>query len=780
MVDLLKQRAAGLRDAIVRGELADLPSALQAELTRDIGNYYSAFAAVGPFSALIAIAAAIAARSAVALAFAGIALLGLALVVRACRDVARQNHGRARADSPSLPRLETRFVAGSVLVSAGLGGITTAILVQSSLLIAQAVVMMVTLGVLAIANGSGPGRPQVARVQLFVIAWPVGVALILCWPQPWGVAAGVGLLAFSALCVLMAQRSFAIRMELLAGREAQAAERARLDSAVQNLGQAVAVLDNGLNVVVINRTALGLLGIDAINTADPPLFSDLLAMAPAFRTSAIDRERFFDNARLLVAARQPFNAVMRRDDDRIIDLDCQPMPDAGWVITLRDSTGERNAIAELNREMRRCPVTGLPNRRAVMEELERRLAAGDSLALLVIDLDGFKQINDRHGHALGDRLITRIGFRLRTVEPGLFTARLGSDEFAVLLPAANADAALALAGRMLDTLEQTALFGEAEVQIGAGIGVAIAPEDGRDAEALLRAADLALLAAKAQPGSHICRFLPQLQAQAARAASVDVRVRRGLRDGRIDVAYQPLIDLASGRAVAIEALARWQGGDGFDPIAPGEFVRVAEARGLVGTLRRLVMDRAVPLAVRLDPDMNLWISASVADLREPGMVDEILADLARAGLAPQRLALEITETSLMADERACLANLARLVALGVGVAMDDFGSGFSSLDRLRRLPINALKISQSLLSGAPGNAAAADIFRIAADLGHSLGLMLVAEGVETRAELDLARAAGIHRVQGFALAAPVAEADLPEAIAQAERAAAAGLLRAAS
>ena len=270
-----------------------------------------------------------------------------------------------------------------------------------------------------------------------------------------------------------------------------------------------------------------------------------------------------------------------------------------------------------------------------------------------------------------------------------------------------------------------------------------------------------------------------MKLQSARTAGIDVRVRAALRAGRLNVAFQPLIDLASSRVVAVEALARWQP-DGGEDITPDELVAVAEARGLISTLRRLVLDQAAAVVAALDQSTNLWINASVNDLRQPGMVDEILAELARAGLPTNRFALEVTETALMTDESACLANLAQLKALGVGVAMDDFGSGFSSLDRLRRLPINALKISGSLLAGAPGDPAAADIFRLAASLGHSLDLTVVAEGVESQAELDMARAAGIQRVQGFALSPPVPAERIPEAIAAAEAAARAGLrLRAA-
>lgn len=768
------QQVALLRDRMLRGQGPSLSPALQAELTRDLGNYFLSFLLAGPVAAFLAIAVAVTVNSMAAIFFAGVALAGFGFNIAAC------NAARAGPTTAQLAGIETRFVIGTIIVSIGLGGIGCAVLSQSASLIAEAIMVMVTLAFLGVANGFGPGRPQVAGLQLAIIAVPMAASLAIYWPQPWGIGAGVGMLVYGTLCLSMAQQSFQNRVQMLVGREAQAAERLRLDSAVQHLGQAVAVLDGDLRVVVINRTALDLLGCDVIDPAEPPLFSELLATAPLMRTAQINRERFLDNATMLVAARQPFSAVLRLDDDRALDLDCQPIPGAGWVITLRDTSGERNAIAELNREVRRCPVTGLPNRRAFLEEVQQRLAANERFTLLMLDLDGFKQVNDRHGHATGDRVITRVGFRLRTAEIGLFAARLGGDEFAVLLADDSEDAAQALARRLIATIDQPAVFGEAEVQVGAAIGIAMAPHDADALEDLLRAADLALLSAKTQPGSHVCRFTRDLKQQSARAAGIDARVRAALRAGRIDVAYQPLVDLPTGRVVAMEALARWQP-DGLEDVSPEELVAVAEARGLIGTLRRLVLDKAVPVIAAIDGTTSLWINASVTDLRQPGMVDEILTELERAGLPSQRLSMEVTESALMTDEAACLANLAQLIAHGVGVAMDDFGSGFSSLGRLRRLPINALKISRSLLQGAPTDAAAADIFRVAANLGHSLNLMLVAEGVESRAELDLTRAAGIHRVQGFGLSPPVPAMLIPQAIAAAEAAARAGLpLRAAS
>lgn len=751
----------------------ELPPSLQAEMTRGLGNYFLSFAIAGPVAAILAVATALSVKSLPALFFAGLAMAGFAFVIFACLAV------READPDLDLEEAETRYVLGTIIVAVGLGGIVTTVLGQPSPLVVQSVVVMVALATLGAANGTGPGRPLIALAQFVAISLPIAISLFRHWPAPWGVGAGAGMLVFGLLCVAMARRAYAAHTELLLAREAQAAERQRLETAVHTLSQAVTILDADTRVVAMNRSALQLLGVAPINPANPPSFAEMLADAPNLQTAASNREEFLGHAAMLVGMRQPFNAAMHLNDNRIIDLECQPVPGGGWVTVMRDSTGERNAIAELNREIRRCPVTGLPNRRAFLEALDQRLVRGDGFSLLLVDLDGFKQVNDRYGHAMGDRVITRVGFRLRTADPGLFASRLGGDEFAILADGGDAETAMTLARLLIEAVDQPARFGDAEIQVGAAVGVAISPGNGIEGEDLLRAADLALLSAKGHPGSHAVLFTPELKLLSARNAGVDSRVRSALRAGNIDVAYQPLIDLETGNVVALEALARWQP-DGGEAVAPDELVRIAEARGLVGMLRKLVLEQSAAVVAGLGRPMNLWINASVHDLRLPGMVDDVLAELDRAGLPPHRLALEVTETALMIDEDACRSNIERLIELGVGVAMDDFGSGFSSLDRLRRLPINALKISGSLLSGAPGQTAAADIFRVAASLGHSMDLMLVAEGVETREELELARAAGIHRVQGFALSPPVPASRIPEAIAAAEAAASVGLrLRAA-
>ena len=741
-----------------------LPERLRFEFTRELGAYFLPFLLAGLVAAILAVATAVAVRSTLAMFFAGLGLAGFAFIVMACHDARRV------LNEDELEETEARYGLGVTVVAAGVGGIVVAVLTADAPLIVQAMVVMVALAVLGGSSGARRGRPELALVQALCVSLPTAVAVGLRWPVPWGIATAIGVATFGLFSVAVARRAYLGQVALLQAREDQRGERSRMRVALENLGQAVAVLDGGLKVVMINRSALDMLGLDKVNEQAPPRFDELLSSAPNLVKASDSREEVLAHADLMATARQPFNGVLHLNDDRMVDLECLPIPDGGWVAMLRDSTGERHAIAELNREIRRCPLTGLPNRRGFLEELDRRLTRGDVFALLIVDLDGFKQVNDRHGHSVGDRMITRIGFRLRTADPALYAARLGGDEFAVLAEIDSGDDAVALARRLVDTIDVPARFGEAEVQVGAAIGVAMAPDDGMLPETLLRAADLALLAAKTQPGNQIRLFTPDLLEKSAYTANLEARVRSALRGGRVDVAYQPLVDLVTGKVVAVEALARWRD-DGGDMVSPDQLVAIAEARGLVSDLRRLVLAEAAATMAAVDRSLGLWVNASVHDLRQPGMVAEVMAALATVGLEPTRLALEVTETALMTDEDGCHANLTALNALGITVAMDDFGAGFSSLDRLRRLPINALKISGSLLHGAADDRLAADIFRMAASLGKALGLMLIAEGVESEAELTLARSTGINRAQGFALAPPVPADQLREAIASAENAA---------
>ncbi|WP_353216532.1 EAL domain-containing protein [Sandarakinorhabdus sp.] len=735
-----------------------------AEFTQALGGYYTPFLIAAPGASAVGIAIAVSVGTALAIGFAAVGLVGAAFVLFACREAQRP------LSAGKQPWVEARYVLGAVISSAGLGGVLLSVLAADAPMVVQTIVVMMALAVVGIANGSGSGRPKVAAAKALCLGVPMAAAIAVKWPWPWGPVAGAGVLIYGILCIIIARRSFDIQIELLRARERNRAERERMEVAVAHMNQAMAILDADLRLLVINQRALELLGLESLDLAVAPDFAELLVSAPNMANAVGERDEFLARASLLAAARQQFNTVVRLNDKRMIDLEFVPVPGGGWVSVLRDNTSENNAIAQLQQELRRCPLTGLPNGRALFEEVERRLADGRPVCLMMINLDGFALVNDQFGHAMGDRMLRRIGFRLRTADGGLFAAKLAGDRYGVIADIADAGAAEALGRRLIATVDAPAHFDEAQVQVGAAVGYAMAPADAGHAEPLLRAANLAFAAAESQRGSALCRFQPSMLEQSVQNAGIQVRVRAALRAGNIDVAYQPIVELVTAKVLSVEALVRWPN-DGSEAITAETLAAIADAHGQAGRLRQLVMAKATKAVAALPGAINLWLNVSVLDLKDGSIVDDVAAAMADAGLPISRLVLEITETALMTDVAACEHTLDRLRALGARVAMDDFGAGFSSLDRLRRLPINALKISGSLLAGAGDDPIAGRVFRLAAGLGQVMNLIVVAEGVETSRDLDLVRFCGIQHVQGFAFSPPVAAAELPDAIARAETAA---------
>jgi len=739
----------------------ELPESLRLEFTRSLGPALVPFLFGGSVAAILAIAISFYTENSLALFFSVLALIGFGLVVSAC------NAARRPVEDDILRQIELRYSLGAVLASTALGGIVLAIVTAGAAFIVQTLLVMVGLAALGVGAGSGPGRPRVALGQALGLGIPIALATLFGWPEPWNFMSFFGVLAYTIAILLMSNRSYIAQSSMLRAREQQRAERLRINTALRHLSQPIVMLDQELHIMLVNPSALRILGLPEQNEQPWPRFSEFLAQSPNLASASGNQDEFLGHAALLMAASQPFNGVLRLNDGRMVDLECIPVPGVGWVAILRDTTGEYNAIAELNRELRRCPLTGLPNRRAFMEELERRLGNDEPVSLLAIDLEGFKQINERHGRAVGDRILTRVGFRLRTAEPSLFVARISGDEFAVLVADNDAAQAMRLARSLLASIDIPARFGEAEVIMSAAIGIALAPRDGMLADTLLDAADLALMAAKAEPSHPIQFHSPILAERSAQDAAIEAQVRSAIRQRQVLVVYQPMLDLHTGKVIAVEALARMPATTANE-IGTAEMVAIAEARGLIGNLRQQVLQQAAKVVSEYSDDISLWVNASVMDLRNPLMVDEILADLDAVGLPPTRCAVEITETALIRDEAICLANLQRLIDLGAGVAMDDFGAGFSSLHRLGRLPINALKISGTLLTGMESSPVVSGIFRAAVSLGRSMGLVVVAEGVETAAELALAHSAGAQRIQGYLLSRPVEADQLAQTIRDVE------------
>src|SRR3954447_19088175 len=435
------------------------------------------------------------------------------------------------------------------------------------------------------------------------------------------------------------------------------------------------------------------------------------------------------------------------------------------VGVITDVTRYREAEAHIRHMAHHDALTGLANRALFRERLGRALAAarrrGGPVAVLCLDLDRFKPVNDTLGHPVGDALLRAVAARLLAcVREGDTAARLGGDEFAALeAGAGQPEAAEALARRLVEALSAPYEVLGHQVVVGASVGVALAPGDGGDPDELLKRADMALYRAKADGRGTFRSFEPGTDARLQARRLLELDLRKALAAGELELHYQPLVDLRTGAVSALEALLRWRHpARGLVP--PGEFVPLAEEVGLIVPVGEWVLARACADAAGWPGGGRGAVNLSAAQFRGRELVAAVVGALAAAGLAPARLELEITETVLLRDGEATLATLRELRALGVRIAMDDFGTGYSSLGYLRSFPSDKIKIDRCFVRDLGASADCEAIVRAVTGLGGSLGIATTAEGVETEEQLERLRAEGCDEAQGFHLGRPMPAAEV--------------------
>ncbi|MBI2324149.1 MAG: EAL domain-containing protein [Chloroflexi bacterium] len=432
---------------------------------------------------------------------------------------------------------------------------------------------------------------------------------------------------------------------------------------------------------------------------------------------------------------------------------------AALVVLLSDSLRRSRGAAE--RLALYDTLTDLPNRVLFRDRVEQalRLAVRDgrSIALLLMDLDRFKEVNDTFGHHAGDLLLSQVGPQLRDeLRAGDTLARLGGDEFALLLPGASAAVASAVAERVLRALARPFIVDGQPLTVGASIGIACSPEHASDAETLLRRADVAMYVAKRGRGSWVMYALDQEEGGADRLALM-AELASAVDSDQLSLYYQPQIDAGSGRIVALEALMRWEHPvHGLVP--PDQFIPIAERSGTIHRLtERALLDAIRHARAWRDAGFDIQVSVNIStrDLLEDHMPDGVRRMLEAEGLPPERLILEITESGLMADQERAVRTVTRLRELGVGVSIDDFGTGYSSIAYLRRLSPTEVKIDRSFVAALDVDPDAEGIVRATVDIGHVLGLTVVAEGVEDAATRTRLARLGADRLQGYAVARPM-------------------------
>jgi diguanylate cyclase (GGDEF)-like protein/PAS domain S-box-containing protein len=430
---------------------------------------------------------------------------------------------------------------------------------------------------------------------------------------------------------------------------------------------------------------------------------------------------------------------------------------AAALVAAIDITERKRAETRIAHMAHHDALTTLPNRVLMRQRMEDMLAARDGghFAVLCIDLDNFKSVNDTLGHPLGDLLLQHVSNRLRgELRDGDTVARLGGDEFAVLqADAGAADTASVLAERLLAVISEPYELDGHMVAVGASIGIALASNDGSDPDRLLKQADMALYRAKGDGKGAFRFFEPEMDARVQARRRLEMDLRTALHAGELEIYYQPLVDIASGRTCAFEALLRWPHRE-RGMIPPSAFIPVAEETGLIGPLGAFVLRQACMDATHWPDDTKVAVNLSPLQFRTGNLLQTVMSALEQSGLSAHRLELEITETLLLERGDHVLATLHALRALGVRIAMDDFGTGYSSLSYLRSFPFDKIKIDRSFVRDLCSNTDSQAIVRAIVSLGSSLGITITAEGVECERDLERLRAEGCTQAQGFLFSVP--------------------------
>ncbi|HEX7791292.1 MAG TPA: EAL domain-containing protein [Afipia sp.] len=562
-------------------------------------------------------------------------------------------------------------------------------------------------------------------------------------PSEW-LALAVAVASFAVIVLALAAAALDIRDRR---RSALEADRMRdlANASVEGL-----LVCNGDMAVTVNTSFAQLVGSSPAKLADTRL--DTYVPDAAAR------------AKLFASPNEPVEADLRHTDGSTIpvELILRPINFAGQahhVLAVRNLQARKQAEQHIRYLAHHDPLTSLPNRSTFHARLDHEMAAtqtsGRKLAVLCFDLDRFKEVNDLFGHAAGDRVLQSVASRVSAILDNTCTvARLGGDEFAVLLPGLTGpEGASRLAERILEALQATRDKPAADDSVSCSIGIAIYPDDATNREALLSQADTALYRAKMEGRATYRFFEARMGAEVRNRRMLEHDLRQAAARGEFQLVYQPQEDMQTKTVVGFEALLRWTHAS-RGSISPAVFIPIAEETGAILDIGEWVLRQACREAASWSVPLTIAVNVSAIQIYNENFVQLVHQVLLETGLAPDRLELEITETALIRDLNRALTTLRRIKALGVHIAMDDFGTGYSSLSNLRAFPFDKIKIDGSFIKSVNTNTQAAIIVRAVLGLGRGLGLPVLAEGVETLAELEFLQAESCDGVQGYLVGRP--------------------------
>ena len=534
----------------------------------------------------------------------------------------------------------------------------------------------------------------------------------------------------------------------------------RLDAAVNNISQGLCMFDPQGRLVICNAPYARIYNLGEELVKPGTSLDNILGhlFDNGMHASNATAKDEYVRWRHEVIARGQYDKTVVEFGQRIILMQHHPMKDGGFVSTHEDITEQRQQEARIQHLARHDALTELPNRIQFLEEMaasEAGIDRGEKIAVLCIDLDHFKSVNDSLGHAIGDKLLKQASARLwGTTRETDVMARLGGDEFSLLLrPIEKPSDAAMIAERIVKAMSSPFQIDGHQIAIGASVGIAIAPDDGETTDVLMKNADMALYRAKSEGRSTFHFFEKDMDAAIQKRRMIEANLRAALAARELRVVFQPLIGLKENKVTCFEALLRWT--HNGEAIPPSEFIPIAEETGLIVPIGEWVLREACEAAAHWPTTARVAVNLSPVQFKNKRLFETIHGILVEAGLPPTRLELEITESLLLNDNEHTLQTLHRLRAIGVRISMDDFGTGYSSLSYLRAFPFDKIKIDRSFMRDLESRGDSLAIIKAVIGLGQSLGMSTTAEGVETEEQLKAVREQGCNEVQGFLFSPPL-------------------------
>jgi diguanylate cyclase (GGDEF)-like protein len=686
-----------------------------------------------------------------------VALLIMAGAVRAF-DLRRYQARKSTLTAEEAAQWQKRYHIGALLQAAAIGLWCSTTLLSSDDAVAHMIALSVTTGILAGGAGRAYGRPSMFRVQA-VLQFGAPVIALALRGTPYYIAMSVVCAAFLLAVMQLSASLHRIFMRAVVAREREAALAGQFDTALNNMPHGLCMFRADGRLAVMNHRFSEMMNLSDDFVQRGASASDIVnACVLAGSVSAI-------SGKIILSEIENTEArdVITADPDvargRSLSWTFQPMAGGGAVVLLEDITERRNAEARISHLARYDELTALPNRVNFRDEIGRLLAAQQDAellsALLFVDLDQFKQVNDTLGHPCGDQLLCAVADRLREMlRPEDFVARFGGDEFVVFQQNLNSpEDAASLARRVVDRLSEPYKIDNHLVEIGASVGIAVTAP-GISADTLLKNADMALYRAKADGRGTFCFFREELAQIVEARRILELDLRKALANEEFELFYQPLVNLKSGKLTTCEALLRWNH-PVRGTVSPIEIIPVAEDMGLIVDLGRWILRKACMECMQWPEAVSVAVNFSPQQFHQRDVLSEVRYALGVSGLPAQRLEIEITESSLLRNTQLTHDVLSQLHALGVRISLDDFGTGYSSLSYLHNFPLQKVKIDRSFLEGIDTDRPLT-LLRGVARLSADLGMSVVVEGIETNEQLELISADGtITEAQGYLFSRPV-------------------------